>query len=85
MEIILPPIQGTTFTIQSPPFSSIGVFESSIPLCPGSSSASGIRFVVSVNNQLLIKKGHHDDVDSLIALKKLYFLGYNDILKLSHQ
>lgn len=47
MEIILPPIQGTTLTNQSPPFSSTGVLESSTPLCAEVSSTSGIALAFS--------------------------------------
>lgn len=47
MEIILPPIQGTIFSDQSPFASSIGVLESSPPLCPEPSSTSGICLILS--------------------------------------
>lgn len=47
MDIILPPIQGTTFVTQSPPFSSMGVLDSFVPLCPEASSRFGTRFAFS--------------------------------------
>ena len=58
MEIILPPIQGTTLRAQSPLFSSIGVPESSIPLWPETSCMSGIHLALSAFNSLYIKKQH---------------------------
>ena len=49
MEITLPPIQGTTLRAQSPLFSSIGVCESSTPLCSEAFSASEISLALSAN------------------------------------
>ena len=56
MEIILPPIQGTTLRAQSLLFSSIGVLESSIPLWPETSCTSGISLALSAFNSLYGKK-----------------------------
>jgi hypothetical protein len=54
MEIILPPIQGTTLAIQSPFFNSTGTFESSTtPLGPETSSNSGICLAHSAFEKLL--------------------------------
>lgn len=47
MEIILPPIQGTTLRSHSPFFNSMGVFKSSVPLGPETSSISGIAVAFS--------------------------------------
>ena len=58
MEIILPPIQGTTLRDQSPLFNSIGVLESSIPLCLKTSCSSGICLTLSAFNNLYSKKQH---------------------------
>lgn len=50
MEIILPPIDGITLRAQSPLFSSMGIFESSIPMCSETLSASGIGFAFPALN-----------------------------------
>lgn len=50
IERILPPIQGTTFSSQSPLFRTTGVLESSTPLCPETVSTSGIRLALSEIN-----------------------------------
>lgn len=52
MEIIRPPIQGTTLITQSPPFSSTGIRESSIPFCAELASTAGIRLAFSTFNNL---------------------------------
>ena len=58
MEIILPPIQGTTLRGQSPLFSSIGVLKSSISLCLKTSCTSGICLALSAFSSLYSKKQH---------------------------
>lgn len=55
IEIILPPIQGTTLTDQWAPFSSIGVFESDTPLCSETSSTS-CKVLALSTRKLLNKK-----------------------------
>lgn len=55
MEMIRPPIQGTTLRTQSPLFNWTGVLESSSPLCPGTSSISGILFELSAINKQFIR------------------------------
>lgn len=52
MEIILPPIQGTILTAQSPLFKLISSFESSAPLGPEASSKSGICLAFSASTAL---------------------------------
>lgn len=51
MEMILPPIHGTTLRDQSPLFISTGVLDSSVPLCPETFSTSGIRLALSASKQ----------------------------------
>lgn len=54
MEIILPPIHGTTFRAQTPLFISTGVRDSSVPLCPETLSKSGIRLALSAINIIVL-------------------------------
>lgn len=54
MEIILPPIHGTTLRDQSPLLISTGVLDSSAPLRPETFSKSGIRLALSAINRRLI-------------------------------
>lgn len=50
MEMILPPIQGTTLRSHSLLFSSMGVLENCIPLGPETSSTSGIWIAFSAKH-----------------------------------
>lgn len=75
MDMILPPIQGTTLRFHSPFFSSMGVLESSVPLGPETSSTSGIGVAFSAKKKLQ-KVAHLDIQLAFLGLLKACYIEF---------
>ena len=72
MEMILPPIQGTTLRPQSPPFNSMGKFDSSIPFGQDCNGSKG-----SVDPRISQRNIDWSRIERLVRRPRLVFDGRN--------